>query len=164
MAACNSSWVQQLRMCVWLKSDPAIHELACHSLRELRDIALDCTVASDEPLNVAVDSCSICQNVPMNILSNLLIHFNMQHKCENTNKAETTQNTWKMIMSEVTFSLFISCKNNKSEYFRRVQEQSLELLRHWISVRCYLALKNFPQWICMRMWPMKWECLINGLR
>ncbi len=23
-----------------------------HSLRELRDIALDCTVASDEPLNI----------------------------------------------------------------------------------------------------------------
>ncbi len=26
-----------------------------------------------------------------------------------------------------------------------VHEQLLELLRHWISVRCYLALANFPQ-------------------
>ncbi len=32
-----------------------------HLLRELRDIVLDCTVASDEPLNIVVDSYSICQ-------------------------------------------------------------------------------------------------------
>ena len=38
-----------------------------HSLRELRDIVLDRTVASDEPLNIAVDSYSICQNVPINL-------------------------------------------------------------------------------------------------
>ena len=63
-----------------------------HLLRKLRDIALDCTVASDEPLNIAVDSGSLCQNVPMNILSSLITHFNMQHKCKYTNKAETTQN------------------------------------------------------------------------
>ncbi len=29
--------------------------------RDFRDIALDCTVATDEPLNIAVDSCSMCQ-------------------------------------------------------------------------------------------------------
>ncbi len=37
-----------------------------HSLRELRDIVLDCTVAPDERLNIAVDSCSLCRIVPMN--------------------------------------------------------------------------------------------------
>ncbi len=45
------------------------------SVRELRDIALDRNVASVVSLYIAVDSCSICQNVPMKILCNLTIHL-----------------------------------------------------------------------------------------
>ena len=79
-----------------------------HLMRELRNITWACTTASVASLFMGLDSCSIHQNVPMNILSNIIINFNMQLKCKYTNKAETTQNMWKIIMSGVTFSLYLA--------------------------------------------------------
>ncbi len=38
-----------------------------HSVRKLRDIALGRNVASVVLLHIDVDSCSICQNVPMRV-------------------------------------------------------------------------------------------------
>ena len=83
LASCWHLWTKSIHPTTFVKVQ--IHQMSVedsgpshlHSLRELRDIALDCTAAPDEPLDIAVDSCFICQIVPMNILSSLVIHFNM---------------------------------------------------------------------------------------